>query len=302
MKRRELLSGVAALTAATQLPERAEAMLQVTQLSGFGVRPINLTMLEAIQSVGITTGLKLCLDAADAASYTSGQKWLDTSGGGYDFFLGADVSATATDPTFNGAAGGRSSSEYWSFDGGDYFTYDTTNESWMNNLHKSGAVFGCAAWVYSKTVGAANDQLLLTTLVNTGTDTGIRLHLAPSGSGAINFQARNDGADVCTIGSGTEGLLVSNDVWSFVACKVTASTGAALYQVNATQVAEGVPEAYSSPSSGSATTALKIGSTGSGTHFASGTRLSGLSVWEGTAPSDAALLALFNATRGRFGV
>ena len=44
-----------------------------------------ITMLRRL---GLTNGLKLCLDAGDANSYTSGEPWLDTSGNGYDFNRG----------------------------------------------------------------------------------------------------------------------------------------------------------------------------------------------------------------------
>jgi len=95
---------------------------------------------EIIRGLSLDTNLKLCLDAGEGDSYTSGQSWLDLAGSGYDFFLGQDGSSDSTDPTFNGVANTMTSSEYWSFDGGDYFTYDTTNETWMENLHKAGAL------------------------------------------------------------------------------------------------------------------------------------------------------------------
>lgn len=99
-----------------------------------------LTLHEAITYAGLAGNASLILDAGDAASYTSGQKWLDRSGGGYDFFRGTSDSATTDDPTFNGTAGGVSSGEYWTFDGDDHFNYDTTNEAWMQ-LQADNAAF-----------------------------------------------------------------------------------------------------------------------------------------------------------------
>jgi hypothetical protein len=99
------------------------------------------TLLQMIQAESLTSGLKLCLDAADSASYSgSGQSWLDTSGNGYDFFRGATSASEASDPAFFGAPGAKSLNEYWQNDGaGDCFTYDSSVETWMSNLHKDGA-------------------------------------------------------------------------------------------------------------------------------------------------------------------
>jgi hypothetical protein len=97
-----------------------------------------LGLMTAIQKAGLTGSLKLALDAGDDASYPSGgAKWLDRSGGGFDFFRGTTASSEATDPTFNGVAGRFSANEYFSFDGGDYFVYDTAMEQWMKDLHKT---------------------------------------------------------------------------------------------------------------------------------------------------------------------
>ena len=85
--------------------------------------------MNILTSNSLTTNLKLCLDAGDINSYSgSGQKWLDRSGLGHDFFLGVDGSANTDDPTFNGSPGNASSNEYFSVDGGDFFRYDSTGE------------------------------------------------------------------------------------------------------------------------------------------------------------------------------
>jgi hypothetical protein len=94
-----------------------------------------------IGNQGLTSGLRLCLDAGDGLSYRSGQSWLDRSGNGYDFFLGLNGSAAGDDPTFNGTPNLHSSNEYFGYDGGDFFAYDSVNEAWMQNLHKAGAVY-----------------------------------------------------------------------------------------------------------------------------------------------------------------
>ena len=112
----------------------------------------NKSFRSIIDDLGLSTGLQLCLDAGDLASYPgSGQKWLDQAQR-YDFFLGATSGAAADDPTFNGVAGDLKDSTYWALDGTQFFRYDTTNETWMQNLHKNGATYTFVGWVWFGTL------------------------------------------------------------------------------------------------------------------------------------------------------
>ena len=104
---------------------------------------------EDIVTAGLTSGLRVVLDAGSADA-GSGQSWLDVSGNGVDFFRGADGNSSTDDPAYNGTLGNLSSSEYYSYDGGDFFTYDSTNESWMQDMHKDNAEFSIAMWLYNK--------------------------------------------------------------------------------------------------------------------------------------------------------
>lgn len=255
------------------------------------------TFIEIIQRQGATSNLQICLDPADASSYTSGQSWLDRSGNGYDWFRGADGSATATDPTFNGSAGGRSSAEYWSFDGVDYFTYDTTNETWMENLHKTGAAFTIALWWNPQTISAP--QLWFSSNSLSSANTGVGYYQNATGGGQIRvcngsgatFALNNNSAQAGTIGA-----------WQFrlVSVNEAGAAGASYHQLNGTQAT--FNGAYSSPSAGAATGTYHIGSTHSGaTPYASGTFKSCMAVWN-RALSQAEGLALFTASRARFGV
>jgi len=84
------------------------------------------------------------LDATVASSYAgSGQTWANLVAApadgaaktAYDFHLGADGSAGASDPAFTGSAG--SAAAYFALDGGDYFTLkDQANAPTLYNLHK----------------------------------------------------------------------------------------------------------------------------------------------------------------------
>lgn len=244
---------------------------------------------EVINEIGLTSGLKLLLDAGDRESVASASqtKWLDVSGNGYDFNRGSGSGSDSADPTFNGTIGRQSSGEYYSSDGGDYFSYDASNETWMDNLHKNNAVFSFAGWWWL----TASNNLFATGA--TPVDIGIRF-VYSSTSDRIEFD--------CNAGTGSAAadLNVSlsdlpTSTWVFVAGAYTESTGSLSVSVNGqTGTASGT---YTSPSSASATFALRIAWVAT-----NGTRLANFAMWEGTALSSAQQQRLFQETRGKFGV
>jgi hypothetical protein len=247
-----------------------------------------------IRKLGLTSGLQICLDAGNDASYASGQSWLDTSGNGYDFFRGADGSATGTDPTFNGTAGARTASEYFSFDGGDYFTYDTTIETWMQALHQNNAVFTIAGWLLL-TTGAV--QTILGTLGG---------GVAGSSHG-INFQTTAGNALQLFVGNASTGTTITSTAtfsaaWTFFAIALDESVGAGggTFQINGTQ--EAFNSAYSSPSSSNASGNMQLGARGSAVGPIANTgRMATMNVWTRRL-SDSELRTLYTITRLRFGV
>jgi hypothetical protein len=256
--------------------------------------------LYVARALGLTGGLKLALDAGAAASYGgSGQSWLDLSGNGTDFFLGADGSATATDPTFSGSSGRVSGGEYWSFDGGDYFTYDSANETWMEAIHKDGARFTFLMWVYKAATGV--NQGLIGTSRNNVADTGFVLSVITNER--LQFIAEgNAGAAVLSIDSGS-GLTVPAGQWALVGISLdeaTGANGAAFFVNGATSTWSST---YTSPSSGAATNTLKIAARGNaGFPLSNTSRLAAVWAWEGRALSEGEMRAVFDATRGRFAV
>lgn len=256
-------------------------------------------MIDVIGSLGLTSGLKLCLDAGDENSYSSGQKWLDTSGGGYDFFRGTSSSSEATDPTFNGTPGGKSQSEYWSFDGGDFFTYDSANETWMQNIHKNNAIFSIVGWIYLASTGAQQVIFGNTLYLNRvgfgayANSTGLLSFGVENGSGTIPAYVQNSSA-------------IPTGQWSFVAISFNEATGSngALFQMNDTQ--QLFSSTYTSPSSLSATNVVNIGrdpdSSTPDYYIRNGGRVANLSVWEGVALSDTQLSSIYDATKATFGL
>lgn len=235
----------------------------------------------AINTLSLSSGLTLCLDAGDASSYTSGQKWLDLAGSGYDFYRGVDNSSSTDDPTFNGSAGGLTSSEYWSFDGGDFFTYDTTNESWMNGLHKSTAKWSMACWVQLPVDAAVNYGLFGTG----GTDgIGVRYRVIRSSTiatASISIQTIA-GAPIHTSGScGSASVAAGVPVYFGVSVDWAGGTRVGVVQSEAASFGWGTTN---TPSASSAAYTMQIGTGGNGTEkLKSLTRMYAFSMWNGVA-------------------
>ena len=162
------------------------------------------------------------LDAGLNASYSgSGQTFassnLNTT---YDFWLGNNNSATANDPTFNGVAGADSTAEYFSGDGGDFFTIKA-NDTFINSLHKENALFSWYAFMKTPTV---HDKFLLETLGTSPTGVGLRFHLG--GSNALKFDV-GDGVSQITIAS-TGSSFISTSTSYLIALSYNESTGVGL--------------------------------------------------------------------------
>lgn len=261
------------------------------------------TMIAAIQSLGLTSGLKLCLDASDVDSYGgSGQSWLDTSGNGYDFFRGTTAASQSTDPTFNGVAGAQSSAEYWSFDGGDRFTYDTTNESWMENVHKNNAKFACAAWV--RVPDSGSRQCLVGDHGDSTSEIGFSIDiLEPSPSLQPRFVVNKAAGGSTTAFNFAHGSTLTANAWQFLAVRIDEGASEAMIQIQDDQ--DTGSGAYSSPSSSNASRTLQIAdnglSSGFPQPFSNGARLANISMWEGTIPTVADMVSLYNATKAKFG-
>jgi hypothetical protein len=154
-------------------------MLKLNTLSGFGAgkgKLVNTTdFYEDLTTLSLTGDCEVCLDAGDSTSYPgSGTKWLDISGNGHDFFLGAAASVDGDEPTFNGVSGGLSSSEYFTYDGSnDMFQYDTTVPAFAQSWHKNNADFTIIFWHY---FDSANAGQIICTFTGSGhTNTGMTI-------------------------------------------------------------------------------------------------------------------------------
>jgi hypothetical protein len=249
---------------------------------------------EIVTALSETTSLQFCLDAGDATSYTSGQVWNDLSGNTQHFDRGGGPAANTDDPTFNGVAGTLSSAEYFSFDGGDKFEYDTSNETWMVNVHKDNAAFTFVFWFYLGTTGS---QALVGTTEAAGGGVGFRLR--NNASDRMSLQVRNDTTTMID----RSGTLTANlGAWNFIAVSLDEAAGASglLYQSNGSQ--ETFSSTYTSPSTAAAASTLQLGANGAaGSPILANGRLAMVCAWS-RALSAGSLNSFFEATRTRFGI
>ena len=252
-------------------------------------------LIGIIGSLGLLTNLRLCLDAGDSASLpASSTKWLDLSGNGYDFFMGATVGAEATDPTINGTPDGLSSSEYLSFDGGDFLTYDTANEAWMNNLHKNGAQYSVMAWVQYASVASAG---FMGTNGNSAAKIGMSMGM--SGAGKL-FASATNGSGVNAM-QNISAASIPTGQWAFLSTSV--DEAAALHRLGINGTFETFDGTYLSPSASNATEVMQIGARGNNqVPLPNTSRAAGVAMWEGVVLTEIQMSALFEATRSRFGV
>lgn len=266
-------------------------MSGISQMLLLGREEKNL--MSAITDAGLTTNLKLCLDAGVAASYDPGvqtDKWLDLAGAGYDFYRGSGTGSDANDPTFTGSAGALSS--YWLFNS-DYFSYDKTNEAWMETIHKNNAIFTIIAFTYPTSGGH-----------NIVGDSGALTGFVFSANSTLVIGVENAGAAVL---SKTGDTSIASNTWNMTGVSINEATGAGggfLYTNGAYNQVAGsntFDSTYTSPSASSASFAMQIASNNGGL-MNNNARVSCLAIWQGTALTKANMDTIWAAMRGRFGI
>lgn len=277
------------------------------------------TMYDILNRYDYTSNLKLCLDAADHNSWNgSGGKWLDRSGGGYDFFLGTTTGSDSTDPTFGGSEmGSREGNSYFTFDGGDYFQYDTTNESWMNDLHKNGKKYTIATWIYLPNL--TNRARVASTGGSSNPD-GFNMDIINS-TGELYFETSNSsgnggtGIHVQFFGPSSTTRLYLTTGWNFVGVSLDLSDAFYNYWygvVNSSSDSDlGTTKEFTTANA-NGTMKLGMGSwhtdTGMGGgsvstyYMPSNTRIGSFCVWTGGFLTIAQLQNIFTNTRGWYGV
>jgi len=241
-----------------------------------------------IDTSGVGTNLVLCLDAGNADSYTSGQKWLDQTANGYDFDLGAGSGASTDDPTYNGTPGDESATEFWSFDGGDLFTYDTTNETWMNDMHQDSASFTIGGWFYPGTTADDHNWF------GTGAGiSGIAVKTFASGTSRINVYNSST-----SILEETSTAAIADSAWHFFLLTIDEAAGTGFWYFDGAE--ETFTSTYGTADTGASANPMEIGGrpgSGSPDKLLSGDRMAGFFAWD-TALTVAEADTLWTAMNG----
>lgn len=266
---------------------------------GSGVR--RASMIETITGLGLTSGLQLCLDAGDAASYTSGQTFTDLSGNANHYYRGTGSGSDSGDGTFNGVAGARSSAEYFSSDGGDNFA-PTAAHTYAANWHKDNAEFSLTAWVWVP-AGVASPPgypLFSTRGAATATDRGVSVQLsglASTGRVGINY---GNGSSVQQLNPPTNDTIIEAG-WMFLAVSFDEGSGASFARMNGT-VELFSSDSYISPTASAAADSPVIWQTASTPVVApNGARLANIAMWS-RALTQAEVTSLYDSTKAKFGL
>lgn len=254
----------------------------------------NDSMIAIIEKLNLTANLKLCLDAGDINSYPgSGTKWLDTSGNGYDFDFG-DGSTSSTYPTFNGVAGNLSANEFFSSDGGDYFSYDSANEPWMDELHNAGKSLsivgvwtspGTAYWISSGLNSVSSGVSLVSY------SAGLEYYVYNAPSGISNL-----------ILTSTPYYKGPSSKMSVVGFSNTENSGDTLIPMGKGITLPALSSVFSNSNSGTPSVAFKLGAkTDLATLLPSGAKIACLAVWVDVKLTQSELQAIANKLQFRFG-
>lgn len=257
----------------------------------------NDSLVTIIEKLGLKTNLKLCLDAGDINSYSgSGIKWLDTSGNGYDFYFG-DGSTSSTYPTFNGSAGGLSASEYFSFDGGDYFTYDSSYEAWMNTLHNA----GISVSVLLVATAASGGNYWFSTGVNNITPGAALITYLSGDTHLFEWNVYDTPFGISYLQLSSNALYGNPpDKLAVLGFSNTENSG-----TTCIPLVKGITQAPVASVLGDSNSntmgTFRIGARGDGTNFLiNGAKLAGLAIWVGTQLTSTQLQSIANALQRRF--
>ena len=264
-----------------------------------------LTLGQALPYLGLETSLRFTLDAAMAGSYKVGNnRWYDvanllgsTRSGGINFYVGLDATiGSATDPTFNGVENGGSANEYFSFDGGDYFHYDSTNWQFMNELSEDGATWSVFTWIYLPAIPTGGQSIFGT---NAGilTDEGVGLFFTTGGNLVAQFSNATGTAALQT-NSGTIPLQVG---WNAIGYSINEAANRMTFFCNGTTKA--FAATFVSPGTTDPASRFQIGARGNAhSPMGAGSRMASFAMWQPLELTQANFEEIFKYTRSVYGL
>lgn len=269
------------------------------------------TLIRSLTNLGLTTNLQICLDAGASDSYTSGETWTDLSGNGNHFYRGADGTADGANPTFNGAVGAQSANEYWSFDGGDYFTLVPSVSTWMTNTYQNNSICSLCAWVYIPAAAyTANpsDHILPLFSVLQSSDAlptffvSVEEDASRVDTGSIKLLINNDTSTTVSLQSYADGVYASGDTWVFVGISYdeSGSNGNAKFRMNGLSATDSETPAGTTFSTDTTGIVARIGR-GNTVYAKNTTRMAQIAVWDAYKTPDE-MTSIYNATKSRYGL
>lgn len=245
--------------------------LQLTNLTGFSSSQVEVDP--------VVDGLVAYWDAGRSNSYSgSGTKFANIEQTPADGSGQTAYDLTISSGTFNGSAGGMSSSEYFTNLDSDMAARTTFTDSW----HKNNAEFTFEFWIEDN---SGNDTLILTGGTN---NNGVSMITASPSE--IDFDVHKSG--------GSDPLTISNSSFNFATIKqvVLALDESDTYQwyQNGVALGSAASAAYSSPSTGTSQVIPRVGEGSVTKYFISRVYNKKLSAAE--------VLQNFNADKSRFGL
>lgn len=252
----------------------------------------------AIANLGLaSSNLKLAYDYADSACFASSttQRITDLSTEATHGMLGNSTSATTDDPTFNGTINGQGSSEYLSFDGGDFVKKETANSTWIDTLHMDNAVWSMILWCYVST----GQYVLAGTMNGSATEVGVFIELA--GSTKLRLLV---GTSTGFAGDFTSTGDVLRNAWNMISISFdeTSTSGGrfALYSTASTSV--NTFDAVHTSTTSTATRKLSLYADGANGNIVTNLfRARSAFFWQGTALSTTNIQNIFDQTKASMG-
>jgi len=221
----------------------------------------------------VSSGAVCHLNAGDILSYASlGQQlWKNliaspadgAAQAAYDFVLGNTSSAEASDPAFNGVIGNESKNEYFSFDGGQYFTLNGAMTTFLESLHKNNAAYTLLAWYETPSVYDFYPTLFDNTTGGLSTK-GLRWY--GGSSGATELRIANGSAASLGKSAAVDSVTYPNVLMNAVALdEVVGANGLRFYSNDGTNERTSTEDStYTAPSALAADYKFQIGANGIG--------------------------------------
>ena len=246
------------------------------------------TFYDDIVTAGLTTNLQFCLDAGAGDSYTSGQKWLDLSGNGQDYFLGADGSASSDDPTHNGTVNARTSAEYFTLGGDDWFQTDS-EEVWTDDMRNNSVQKSMMGAYYCPASPGASEGLWGTGVGGNEmqTDTSANYHWQKGGVAQKAFATA-----------------LSTSAWNIIGLSLAGTTANESFgYLNGSFNQSGGSDKWTEPVSTAAGSAMGLCSgRGASRFLGSGWRIAGIAFWSGSYLTKANMDTLYALWNMRMGI